>query len=175
MQHNNANDKWYAAFVLTGEEDNVKERLKYKFRDKNLRVLVPKRKLRERKNGIWENRVRTLLPGYVLLNGRIGIEEYYYLKGIPGLVRILSDKSEPLEINKDEISVISKLICNDEIVGTSNVLIDGSRVEVIDGPLLGLDGLIESIDKRKGRAKVRLNLLGEPRVVELSISTLQSA
>ncbi|HBM81113.1 MAG: hypothetical protein QME45_07775 [Clostridiales bacterium] len=41
-------DKWYAAFVETGNEDNVKARLEYRFQDR-LIFYIPKRKLRERK------------------------------------------------------------------------------------------------------------------------------
>jgi transcriptional antiterminator NusG len=46
---------------------------------------------------------------------------------------------------------------------------------VIDGPLLGMDGLIEKIDKRKQRVKVRLQFLGEPRLVDLCVSMVQQA
>lgn len=167
---------WYALFVITGEEERVKERLQFKLRENNnLRIVVPKRKLRERRNGIWESRLRTLFPGYVLLNGGMDVDGYYSLKGTPGLIKVLRDKSGLLEIDESEIRVINSLICNNEIIGTSSVFFHGGRVIVIDGPLLGLDGYIESIDKRKGRAKVRLNFIGEPRLVDLSISIVQPA
>lgn len=173
----NANDikKWYALFVCTGEEDHVKERLQYKLKDRGLKIVVPKRKLRERKNGVWENKIRTLFPGYVLVNGCMDTEEYYSIKGTPGLISVLKDRSGILEIRDPEINVISRLICDNEIIGLSKVHIDNGRVIVVDGPLLGMDGLIESIDKRKGRVKVRLNFIGESRVVELSVSMIQPA
>lgn len=175
MWHEYGDNNWYALFVITGEEDNVKERLLYRLRDKNLKIVVPKRRLRERRNGIWETKIRTLFPGYVLINGCIGIDEYYTLKNVPGLIKILRDKSGLLHIDEEEIRIISRLICNNEIIEPSSVFIDGRRVAVIDGPLLGLEGLIESVDKRKGRVKVRLSFIGEPRLVELSVSMLQPA
>ena len=55
---------WYAAFVTTGEEERVKERLKYRLEDR-FRIIVPKRKLRERKGGIWKYNIRTLFSEYV--------------------------------------------------------------------------------------------------------------
>lgn len=42
-------NKWYALFVMTGEEDKVKERLQYKLGNSNLKVIVPKRRLKEKK------------------------------------------------------------------------------------------------------------------------------
>ncbi len=167
--------KWYALFVMTGEEDNVKERILYRLKDKDLNVIVPKRLLRERRQGVWENKLRTLFPGYVLLNGYVGIEDYYSLKGIPGLITILKDRNGPLAMSENELGIISRLIKDDATAGISAVLIEGSRVVVVDGPLLGLDGYIQSIDKRKGRVKVRLSLYGEVKLVELSVSMVQSA
>lgn len=167
-------DRWYALFVVTGDEENVKERLQYRFNDK-FRVLVPKRKLRERKDGKWEHIIRTLFPGYVLINGFLDITDYYAMKGIPGLLKLLRSGSELLEINPWEMEIIGQLICNDETIGFSDVLIENGRVIVVDGPLLSMEGYIVSINKRKSRAKVRLDFLGEERTVELGINMLQAS
>lgn len=175
MRFGDSQDNWFTAFVKTGEEDNVKERLLFRFTGSNVKFLVPKRRLRERKNGTWEYKIRTLFPGYVLINGAIGVDEYYTMKDVPGLIKVLKDKSGLLQIEQPEISVISRLICNNEIIGSSSIYMQGSRVVVIDGPLLGLDGLIDSIDKRKGRVKIRLNFIGETRLVDLSVSMVQPA
>jgi transcription termination/antitermination protein NusG len=166
---------WHALFVATGEEDRVKERILYRLGDRGIRALVPKRKLRERRNGVWESSIKTLFPGYLLLNGSIGADEYYCMRDIPGIIRILKDKHGLLRIEEHEISILSRLICNHEIIETSHAFLAGGRIVVTDGPLLGMEGFIESIDTRKGRAKVRLNFIGEPRVVDLSISLVQSA
>ncbi len=167
-------DNWYALFVLTGEEENVKERLKYRFRDE-LRILVPKRKLRERKRGKWIHCIKTLFPGYILINGDLSVEQYYRLKGVPGLLMLLRNGYEPLKISQEEMVILNRLICNDETIGFSSVLVENGRVAVIDGPLVSQEGIIVSVDHRKGRAKVKLNFLGEPRLVDLGISVLQPA
>lgn len=166
--------KWYALFVVTGDEDNVKERLIFKLKQSELKVLVPKRRLRERKSGIWNTKTRTLFPGYILLNGEIQTKEYELIKSVPGVIKLLGDKSKPVEISWYEMEIIKRLICYNEVIGCSRIQFENQKVVVIDGPLLGLDGYIESIDKRKGRAKVRLNLMGEPRAVELSIEMVES-
>ncbi|MDF2524682.1 MAG: hypothetical protein K0R31_2323 [Clostridiales bacterium] len=175
MYYTDAYNKWYALFVETGEEDRVKERLNYKLKDSDLVVISPKRLLRERRKGIWETITRPLLPGYILINGCIATEEYYAMKGVPGLIKILHDKNGPLAIHENELGIIRRLIKDHEAVGASNIFVQGSRIIVIDGPLYGMEGFIESIDTRKGRAKVRLNFLGELKMVDLSISMVQSA
>jgi transcriptional antiterminator NusG len=163
-------NRWYALFVKTGEEDQVKEHLLCKFDDGSLRIVVPKRKLLERKNGLWGHRIRTLFPGYILLNGRLGTKEYYLIKGTPGLIRALKDDEGPIDINQSEISIINRLTSSDEVIGSSELSIKDGKISVLSGPLLGLEELIESYNKRKGRVKVRLNFNGEPKVVELSVT-----
>lgn len=173
--HNQAGfGKWYALFVMTGEEEKVKERLLYRFRGRDdLRIVVPMRKIRERREGKWEVKLKTLFPGYVLYNGIMEISDYYNMKEVPGLLRVLKNEYEPLEICKEEIYVINRLMCNGEIIGVSTLYKSGDKIVVADGPLAGLEGLIESVDARKGRAKVRLNFIGESRLVDLAINMIQ--
>ena len=166
--------KWYAGFVKTGDEDNVRKRLEYRFTGKDIHVFVPKRKLRERKNGLWETKIRSLFPGYVLINGLLGYDEYYLMKNIPGLITVLRDRSMFYEIVPDEMKILCSLICNSEIIGTSTILSDSGRIAVVEGPLVGLEGLIVSLNRRKGRVKVRLNFIGEERMVDLDMNVLQN-
>jgi len=174
MYNTDPHDNWYALFVVTGEEDKVKERLNYSYSDR-LKVLVPKRRLRERKNGEWYFVTRVLFPGYVLVNGELDIHDYYRMKNIPGLIRLLRSGMDILKIDKSEMYVISRLTCNGEIIGISKVLTENGKVVVVDGPLVSMEGVIEGIDQRKGRARVRMNFLGEERTVDLGISVLRPA
>jgi transcriptional antiterminator NusG len=164
--------EWHGIFVVTGEEDRVRDRVKYRMPD-DFTVVVPKRKLRLRKGGIWKTETRVLFPGYVLINGGISTDVYYQLKDIPGVIRLLRTGNSIAVIDNSEMAVLSKLICNNEEIGFSSVLIENGRVQVVDGPLFSLEGIIVSIDQRKQRARVRLRFLGEERTVDLGISLLR--
>ncbi len=174
MYEEEQKDNWYALFVITGEEEKVKERLNYKFSDR-LRFLVPKRRLRERKNGKWFFNTRVLFPGYVLINGHIDVDLYYSMKSIPGMIKLIRSGYDPVSITEDEIRVLSRLMSNGEEIGISQALDEGGRIRITDGPLLAMEGYIKEINRRKGRAKVIINFLGEARTVELAISVLQPA
>ena len=167
-------ENWYALFVMTGEEERVKERLQYRFQEQ-FRIMVPKRKLRERKNGMWSYNTRVLFPGYVILEGSLDTEAYYRLKDVPGLLRLLKTGWEFASIEENEMLALSRLVCNGDEIGMSTVLMENGHVRVMDGPLCSMEGIIQQINARKGRAKVRLNFLGEERVVELGISLLNPA
>ncbi len=164
-------DEWHSIFVVTGEEDKVKDRIRYRLQD-GFTVVVPKRKLKLRKGGIWTTETKVLFPGYVLINGGINSDIYYLLKDIPSVLRLLRTGNSVASIDNREMAVLSKLICNNEEIGFSSVLLENGRVRVIDGPLFSLEGIILSVDRRKERAKVKLSFLGEERTVDLGISVL---
>jgi len=165
-------NNWHALFCKTGQEDKVKERLEYRLKDK-FDIIVPKRRLRERRAGEWRFVTRVLFPGYVLVHGDINELEYYSFKGVPGILKLLRTGMDVASIEPHEMQVLGNLICNGEIIGFSKVMVEGKKVNIIDGPLLNMEGYIESINHRKGRAKVRLNFLGEPRTVELGVEVLR--
>lgn len=174
MQDNTLAADWHAAFVVTGEEERVKERLLYRYGD-ILRVLVPKRKLRERKNGNWSVLTKILFPGYVLLKGSSEELSQCDFRTVPKIIRPLRSGYDLVSISEDEIQVLSRLICNNEVIDFSSLFVKDGKVRVTDGPLVSMEGRIISVDRRKGRAKVSLDFLGDSRVVELGINVIVPA
>ncbi len=166
--------QWYAAFVETSQEDNVKARLEYRFADDDcLTFHVPKRMLKERKAGRWHEVIRVLFPGYVLINGRMGIDEYKKCMDVPGLHRLLKSEREPVIIPSSEIQILQALISSGEVIQASRITIDeGNTVKILSGPLINLEGNVISVNKRKGRAKVEVPFLNKKRVFELAVEIL---
>lgn len=165
-------DNWYALFVTTGKEEQVKGYIA-QYMDDTLRAVVPKRRLKERKDGIWKEQIRTLFPGYVLVQGYIGVEEYYGIKRIPRIIKLLKSEYDPLKIEPEEMRTLSRLIGGSDMIGYSRGFIKDGKVIVTEGPLVSLEGHIVDINRRKGRAKVQISFMGEPRVVELGLTMIE--
>jgi transcriptional antiterminator NusG len=161
------NLQWYALFVKTGEEERMRQYLDMLLPDENRKILIPKRKLLERRQGKVYECVRTLLPGYVLIKANMDIDFYYNLKKMPNLLRILKDDQEPLSIQEHEIAVILALTSQGDVIGFSEIYKEGDAIRVTKGPLVGLEGIIESYDHRKKRIKIRLNISGLTKKVDL--------
>ena len=70
---------WHAIFVMTGNEQTVKDKIAYTFRNTNILPIVPKRRIYERKM-VWNEKIRPLFPGYILIKGLISTHDYYVLK-----------------------------------------------------------------------------------------------
>jgi len=159
--------QWYALFVKTGEEENMRRYLEVLLPDTEMKVLIPKRKLLERRKGRTYECIRTLLPGYVLIKTEMDVIFYYKLKTMPGLIRVLRDESDPLQIPEHEISVILALTNQGDVIEFSEIYHEGDRIKVRKGPMQGLEGIIESYDHRKKRLKIRLEILGQVKKVDL--------
>lgn len=175
LEDENESQRWHAVFVKTGEEEPVKQKIEYALKETPIRAIVPKRSIMERKNGKWHERIKPLFPGYVLIQGQVDISHYYALKTVPGIVRILKGNHGLYRIYPDEIRIINRLMCNGDIIGPSIAFKQGDKVVIAKGPLLGMEGLITTVDQRKGRAKVKLSFLGDERTVDLSISFVETA
>ena len=159
--------QWYALFVRTGEEEVMRKYLETLLSDINMKILIPKRKLQERRKGKVYEIIRTLLPGYVLVKTEMDFNFYYRLKQMPGLLRILRDESDPLPIPEHEIAVILALTSQGDVIEFSEIYKEGDRIKVSKGPMKGLEGIIESYDHRKKRLKIRLEILGQVKRVDL--------
>ncbi|WP_234410583.1 antiterminator LoaP [Caldalkalibacillus mannanilyticus] len=164
-----------------------------KFIDQSvIRVMVPKRKIRERREGKLCEVSKIMLPGYVLLNTYMNIDLYYKLKEIPRCFRLLNINKYNVDydlkdvenqerqvtcftpIEEKEMALILRLAQYDEEIGFSQVHKENSKVFVRSGPLKGLEGIIKKIDKRKNRAKISLDFMGETQLVDVGIEILDS-
>jgi len=159
--------KWYAIFVETGQEENFERLLNVLYPDDNIQILIPKRKLIERRQGKTYEITKKLFPGYVLVKTQMNTEIYYKLSRLPRVYGVLKDESEPVPIRDEEMAVILSLTSDGETIGFSEVYKEGERIVVINGPLKGLEGIIEKFDARKRRVKVRIQFLGREKRIDL--------
>lgn len=164
---------WYAIFVKSGSEDRIRRDLINKFGDE-LDFYVPRKLLKERKNGKWHKAIRPLFPGYILVNGQVNDEIYYRFKEVLDIYFILKDESRPVEITEEEITPILHLmnLQTDGVIGASDIIMEGDLVFVKSGPLKTFEGMIQSVNHRKGRAKVRFFVGGQEKMVELAVNIL---
>lgn len=164
---------WYALFVKSGSEERIRRDL-YKRFEGNLDFFVPKKLMKERKGGKWHKAIRPLFPGYILVCGDISDETYYRLKDVIDIYYVLKDGYKPVEISPDEIKPILHLmnLSKDNVIGVSDIVMEGDTIFVKDGPLKTFEGRIISVNHRKGRAKVRFFMGDLERIVELAVNVL---
>ncbi|MDF2841867.1 MAG: hypothetical protein K0R00_293 [Herbinix sp.] len=168
---------WYALFVETGYEDDVCyyiDKVKtYLLEDVEYNLLVPKRKIYERKQGMRYEVIKIMFPGYILVETDNIIQFYRKAKGTPHIIKFLREYDYFHEIKVDEIQKLLHLSNPKGLIDVSQAYVVNDKIRISDGPLLGQEGLIKKIDKRKGRAKVEFIINSNSLLIDLGINIIQ--
>lgn len=163
---------WYSLFVQTGKEEYVNEWLRLYFDESVMTILIPKRKLTERKQGKVLHVMKKMFPGYILIHTDMNDAIYYVFKRIPNLIRVLSSGEAYTIIPDKEMDWTLRLLGKSDVVDYSKVYLINSRVIIQSGPLLGMEGIIKSVDQRKNRVKILIPFMGHEKVIDLGIEIL---
>jgi transcriptional antiterminator NusG len=156
---------WYVAFVMTGSEEEVKRRILARWPD--VEVLVPLRALRERRQGRWKNVQPCVFPGYIFIHAAMTPALYFAIRSVLDIFTVLKQSGEAQPVRPEEIDKLNKLLGGTNLITFSRVRQQAGRVIVESGPLKGLEGLIVSADRRKGRIKIRLEVNGIAHLIDV--------
>jgi transcriptional antiterminator NusG len=135
----------------------------------------PRRKLFIRKRGKTRPKLAPIFPGYIFVETE-GISEalYWSLRRTPAFLRFLKDNQDIRPLSHRDQELLLHFLGYGEIVETSKVKFDeNSRIQVLEGPLKGLEGRIVKVDKRKGRAKVRLDMYDDSFLIDFGFEDMQ--
>lgn len=163
---------WYSLFVYTGKEEYVEEWLRLYFDESIMRLLIPKRRLTERKEGKVHHILKKMFPGYILIQTEMSDEIYYTIKRIPDLIQVLNSGETYTKIPDEEMECTLRLLGDRDVMDYSKVYLVNSRVIVKSGPLLGMEGLIKSVDKRKNRVKILVPFMGAEKEIDVGIEIM---
>ncbi|NLO09198.1 MAG: antiterminator LoaP [Clostridiales bacterium] len=165
---------WYAIFVESGYEYEfcqfINKAKTYLLGDTQFNLLVPRRKVYERKHGIWKEVILKMFPGYVLIQTDSIYQFSYGGREGPHFIRFLKNGYDFLEIQPDEIELILLLADRDGLIDISHANLIQDRLVITDGPLVGREHIIKKIDKRKGRVKVEFTINESIRMIDLGIN-----
>lgn len=168
---------YYALQVKTRSEDLFIKRVQISLSPQQItetRLIFPRRNMPVRKAGITKNQIQPVFPGYIFLEtGDMETSIYWVIRTTPGFYRFLPENKAPKPLAGRDLSTLKHFISFGEIAQKSKVLFDSDdRINVVEGPLKGLEGRIVKIDKRKGRAKVKLDMYDESFLIDLAFEVI---
>lgn len=166
---------YYAVQVWTGHESDYAEGLAKDTRF-HTSVSVPKRAMQIRKLGKIKKEERPVFPGYVFIptgEGPLDPDLRWVLRSSKYFVRLLPTTKDPKPIQEKDRRILAHFMSFGKVADTSKVVFDeNERIVVLEGPLKGLEGSIIKINKRKGRAKVSLDMCEASFLIDLSFEIL---
>jgi transcriptional antiterminator NusG len=145
---------------------------------KHIRIYFPKRELRFRKLGKITTRIVPVFSGYIFVElekkDRI-MNHYLALRTTSRFIRFLPSNKKVRKLQGCDLEIAVHFIRQlGQVAGVSKVYFDeNDKIVIKEGPLLGLEGSIVKVDRRKGRAKVKLDLYGDSFLVDLSFVMIE--
>lgn len=166
---------YYVIQVKTKGEDEYLRRTQDIFGGSDGKLLWPRRNLRIRRRGKWNNELSPIFPGYLFLEvPEVSSELFLKLRRIPGFFRFLQSNRNIIPLSSGDRELLTHFLSFGEIVDKSTVYFDDdNRIKVVSGPLLGLEGSIVKVDRRKGRAKVRLDMFESSFVIDFGFEAIE--
>ncbi|MDR2864965.1 MAG: antiterminator LoaP [Spirochaetaceae bacterium] len=173
-------EKIYAAQINTGYENKYIQEFKARHPEIPVKFSFPQREINERHKGKIIKKVLPVFPGYIFLEFDVSQNIYDYLvffKKGRGFSRFLNSNQNIRLLEGRDLQIILLLIRRENAVAEISKarFNEEDKIMITSGALMGLEGEIVKIDRRKGRAKVRLDLYGEDFSFDLSFETIKSA
>lgn len=163
---------WYCVRTQTKREHIAAEHLRAL---EGVEVFCPRLRYRKptRRGTIWW--LEPLFPGYLM--ARFSLLEadrmVTFCQGVRGLVRFGTDIPEVQESFVEAIR--REYLAADptsEILTVVPNLSAGEEVEVANGPLAGMSGVVVAIAPAAERVKILLEFLGQPHVVDIDLFSI---
>ncbi len=171
MENNEA--KWYVLHTFSGYENVAKENLetvveKYNLQDRIFDILIPMEDVIEEKNGKKKLVQRKIMPCYLLVKMIYGDDLWHNVTRTRGITGFVGPKGRPLALTEDEVKKMRL-----EKINVPVSLEVGDKIEVIDGPLNTMIGVVLSVDNENQRVKVNVEMFGRETPVDLEFAQIR--
>ncbi len=161
---------WYAIYCKNRHENQVNLRL----RDKAVETYLADYETRVLWGTRWRKVRKNLLPGYLLVYERMTPEKYLKILQTPGVVKFVGKPWPALSrIPEEQVRSLQLLLGSREPFEEVPYLQYGDAVEVIGGPLRGLQGKVLSRQASQSRVIVSLDLLQRSVAVQVEARLLR--
>jgi transcriptional antiterminator NusG len=167
---------YFVIQVKTRSEDKFIERACSFIENESGKLIWPRRNLRIRRKGEWIDSLAPIFPGYLFLDiNEVTTNLYLEIRKIPGFFRFLQSNQNIIPLSGRDMELLTHFISFGEVVDKSVASFDeNNRIKVMSGPLKGLEGLIVKVDRRKGRAKIRLDIFKDSFLIDFGFEAIDN-
>jgi transcriptional antiterminator NusG len=170
---NEQNVKWYVLHTYSGYESMVKDNLRMVFEKNNMadrliEILIPMEDVVEEKNGKRKVVQRKMFPCYVYVKMDYSPDMWHMVTNTRGVTGFVGPQGRPMELKEDEI----KRLHLEKIVIETDLAV-GEHVKVIEGPLEGFIGTVETVDAANSKCRVIVSMFGRDTPVDLELYQIE--
>jgi len=163
----NIDPHWYALATRHHHEKKVNERLQQKGITCYLPLYSTYHEWSDRKKKVSE----PLFSCYVF--AQIALKERFTILQTEGVIRLVSFNHIPAPIPEKQINSIRQLLKETVLLEKVNDWVVGQEVEVIDGPLKGIQGVLQKIKDQSTKLVIVIEALCQAVAVEIDASLVR--
>ena len=134
---------------------------------------VPLYQVEQKFHGEYRLVERNLFPGYVIVITNSVDELNEKLRRIRFFTKILGNGQKFIPLDRSEMAFINSFTSEKHrVIRTSKAVSEGDTITVMEGPLVGHEGWIKQINRRKGTARIEVTMFGRTINVEIGLSVV---
>lgn len=159
---------WYAIQTTTGQENQTIAMCKALIDESLLQgVFYPKTEMMKRYEGPWHKEMKPMFPGYIFAVTDQPDELHAEFLKVPKLTKLLGTDNVPVALSQEEELLLRKVTNQEHVAEMSVGVIEGDRLIIKSGPLMGIEGLVKRINRHKRIAVVEVEMFS--RMVEMTL------
>ena len=169
------NARWYVVHTYSGYENTVKATIEKTIEsrglhDQILAISIPMETVTEiTESGMSKTYERKVFPGYVLIKMVYSDDTWHVIRNVRGVTGFVGTSSnDPTPLTDEEVYAMG--VEKKEIIVNYAV---GDTVRILDGPLSGFTGTVESIDVDKNAVNVIVSMFGRETSVEFELDMIE--
>jgi transcriptional antiterminator NusG len=167
---------YYAIQVKTRGEEKFMRLFNALHPQAGFSLHFPRRRIDIRRRGVIRQSTAAVFPGYVFIEAEKEdiLAHQWEFRRTDGFYRFLKSNQNICPLADRDLELVLHFIKKaGPVAGISHVYFnENARIVVVDGPLMGLEGRIIKVDKRKKRAKVKLNLYDDSFAIDLAFEVI---
>lgn len=163
---------WYAVQTKRYKEERVAQH----YVRRGLTNFLPLIEVIRRYRGGRVRIIEPLFPGYLFLQMEplyMNPAAWIVARWTPGVQRLVGTQEEPVPVPDGVIGTIQDRVRDLGFVRSEPMFRPGTQVRIQRGPFADLDAVFHRPLSREGRVQVLLDLLGQPRRVEVDLIDLE--
>ena len=165
---------WYVLQVRTGTEESIRLQCRSNIPEAVLeRCFIPYYEEKKRIRGEWTIQKKVLFPGYVFVVTEDLNHLYDSLKTVIGLTKLIGTGKEIVPLTEEEKDFLLGFGGEEQVVKMSEGIIEGTKIIVTQGALMGKEGYIKKVDRHKRKARLELEMFGRMQEVVVGLEIVE--
>ena len=164
---------WHVLFVLGGHEEKITQQIN----ESDHHAFLPKvTKIFKKKNELRKEDV-LLFKNYIFVKSTDDTTEFQkYIQNeiqhLTGFIRLLKHDNQTESLYPHEKEFLMKFANKDHVIKESEGFIEGDKIVITEGPLIGHESLIKKIDRHKRIAMLDIEMFGQQRTITVALEII---